>query len=137
MIYHSCKILFKATLFSCISLNSLMCQNTLQLVDDSNHTMKLCGFFTSIVSESIWYLLVKGHHTSSYSHIHWYLCRHSTNQKHLLMGVWMECWIIQLFSFPQFILRQTRDIIFFPWKYHSIRIDGQDFKQINGSISMC
>lgn len=53
-------------------------------------------------------LLVKGHHAPSNGHVHRNLRRHAADQDHLLAGVGMESRIENIFSFPQFIFRQTR-----------------------------
>lgn len=62
-------------------------------------------------------LLIESHHTSRNGHIHWYLGRHSSNQKHLLFSIWVVCRIIKMLCFPNVIFPQMRKFLSFPiWK---------------------
>ena len=45
-------------------------------------------------------LLVESQHASCDGHVHGYLCRHSTNEHHLLPSVWVESAIVYVLCPP-------------------------------------
>lgn len=66
-------------------------------------------------------LLVKCHHASSDCHVHWDLCRHPTNQDHLLTGIRVKSRVKNIFGSPQFIFCQ-------PWGDYTLPVSELRFE---------
>lgn len=60
-------------------------------------------------------LPIESKHAACDGHVHWHLCRHATNQQHLLTRIRMEGRVIDVFGPPQLILRQA-------WCHNSLSV---------------